>query len=165
MSKVRFVKGSRAAFEALSEKDGGVIYFVNETGDFSPSSLDGGGELYLGDKLISGNSAPIENQPGDGGLILPGKLYSLGSLGSDLSLKAGGFTADKAAEWHVVFSTGTTPHAVTIAVDGGSATCTILGNMPTIQADKTYEVSLLYAGGTTASSKTSLLFLLKCDQY
>ena len=39
-------------FDNLSVKDPNALYFVNESGDFTPESLDESGTLYLGDKVI-----------------------------------------------------------------------------------------------------------------
>lgn len=53
MEKVRCVKIARQAFDSLEEKDANAMYFVNTSGDFGPESLETGGEIWLGDKLIS----------------------------------------------------------------------------------------------------------------
>ena len=57
----RAIKGQRyaiysfqeAIFEALTVKDDETLYFVNDTGSFSPESMETNGRVYLGDKLIS----------------------------------------------------------------------------------------------------------------
>lgn len=55
MARVRFKKVTTAAYQNVTNPDGNTLYFVSDTGDFSPSSLDVEGELYLGNKLISAN--------------------------------------------------------------------------------------------------------------
>lgn len=45
---------STADFEALAYKDPFTIYFVNETGVFTAQSLDEEGDIYLGEKLLTG---------------------------------------------------------------------------------------------------------------
>ena len=61
MGKIKFTKATTEAFQDLLD-DGLVnadtLYFVSDTGDFSPSSLDTDGSLYLGDKLISSPQKP-----------------------------------------------------------------------------------------------------------
>lgn len=71
--RVRCVRASTAEFEALTPKDGNTLYFVNENGSFSPESMEVGGLLYLGDKLInimkpnweaaSGANSEVLNKP------------------------------------------------------------------------------------------------------
>ena len=53
MGRVRCIKLSRAAFEAILEKDDDALYFVNETGTFGPDSLETDGDIYLGDKILT----------------------------------------------------------------------------------------------------------------
>lgn len=52
MGRVKFAKYSRRRFDALIVKNADTLYAVNDTGDFSNSSLDEDAELYIGDKLI-----------------------------------------------------------------------------------------------------------------
>ncbi len=52
MGRVKFAKYSRRRFDALIAKNADTVYAVNDTGDFSNSSLDEDAELYIGDKLI-----------------------------------------------------------------------------------------------------------------
>ena len=71
--RVRCVRASTSEFEALTPKDGNTLYFVNENGSFSPESMEVGGLLYLGDKLInivkpnweaaSGANSEVLNKP------------------------------------------------------------------------------------------------------
>jgi hypothetical protein len=46
---VKFRRGTPSAFENLAEKDSDTLYFIYEEDELS-------GELYLGSKLISGDS-------------------------------------------------------------------------------------------------------------
>ena len=56
--KVRCMKMTTAAFEALSSKRADTLYFVNATGDFDPQSMnENDGDIYLGDKLLTGKGA------------------------------------------------------------------------------------------------------------
>ena len=58
------MKMTSAAFDMLVEKDGEVLYFVNETGTFGPESLETDGDIYLGDKLLTGtNWTDVLNKP------------------------------------------------------------------------------------------------------
>ena len=49
-------------FDNLSVKDPNALYFVNESGDFTPESLDESGTLYLGDKIIGTRVAEHRRQ-------------------------------------------------------------------------------------------------------
>ena len=58
---------ARADFEALIPKRDDTLYFVNESGDFDPESLDTEGDIYLGDKPLTAvfnPSDPIANRQG-----------------------------------------------------------------------------------------------------
>jgi len=44
---VKFVRGSKTAFEALAQKDNDTLYFIYDENELS-------GELYLGERLICG---------------------------------------------------------------------------------------------------------------
>ena len=59
MGRVHCVKATTDWFEALSEKDEDTLYFVNDTGTFSPLSMETSGKIYLGDKLISSHAAQL----------------------------------------------------------------------------------------------------------
>ena len=61
--RVRFVKMSRADYDSLEEKDGATLYFVNETGDFDPTSLGNtgsDGEVFLGDTRLNSANVPSD---------------------------------------------------------------------------------------------------------
>lgn len=72
MNYVKFIRGTQAAWEALQEKDKNTLYFIYE------SSLSTTGKLYLGDKLISGDSSSSDIS--DILSILQGEGISDGSL-------------------------------------------------------------------------------------
>lgn len=44
-----------AAYAELANPSSNTLYFVNDSGTFGPESMETGGYLYLGDKLICGN--------------------------------------------------------------------------------------------------------------
>lgn len=57
--KVKCRKMTTAAFGALANKRADTIYFVNATGDFDPQSMnETDGDIYLGDKLLTGKPSP-----------------------------------------------------------------------------------------------------------
>lgn len=53
MGKVRCIKITTQVFNSLQEKDDNALYFVNDSGTFSPESMENGGAVYLGNKLIT----------------------------------------------------------------------------------------------------------------
>ena len=46
-------KMTSAAYAALADKDPDKLYFVNASGTFGPDSMETGGDIYLGDKLLA----------------------------------------------------------------------------------------------------------------
>ena len=50
---VKFIRGTKAAFDALAQKDSNTLYFISEEGATT-------GQLYLGSKLISGGTGTSE---------------------------------------------------------------------------------------------------------
>lgn len=59
MGRAKFAKYSQRAYDALVTKDANTIYAVNDTGDFSSSSLDTEGKLYIGEKPIKMDAIPF----------------------------------------------------------------------------------------------------------
>ena len=53
-SLVRCRQMATSDYEALSYKDPCTIYFVNESGIFTGQSMEEEGDIYLGDKLLTG---------------------------------------------------------------------------------------------------------------
>lgn len=85
MGRVKFAKYSRKRFDALIVKNADTLYAVNDTGDFSNSSLDEDAELYIGDKLIK-----------TGGDVLPPPVATechVEKLERNITVTAGGRTA------------------------------------------------------------------------
>lgn len=74
MSRVRFVRASISDYESLEHKDPDTLYFVNVTGSFEAESLDTGGLLYLGEKLIDAN--PNQLTSGDG-IVINGQSINI----------------------------------------------------------------------------------------
>ena len=82
MGRVKFAKYSRRRFDALIAKNADTLYAVNDTGDFSNSSLDEDAELYIGDKLIK-----------TGGDVLPPPVvteWHVEKLERNITVTAGG---------------------------------------------------------------------------
>lgn len=151
MAKVKFVFGSRQAFEALREKNADTIYVVNETGDFSSASLDADGDVYLGGKLLTGGATASPVVSTTPNRLQPNVLYQLGVLTSSLSVTlSGDFDENVKNEWHVTFMASGKPSPV-ITVNAP----TILGYNSVIIGDSNiitgtnggvYDVRVLYAG-------------------
>lgn len=57
MGKVRCIKITTNSYENLQTKDDNALYFVNDSGTFSPESLEVACSVYLGDKLITKQAA------------------------------------------------------------------------------------------------------------
>ena len=64
LSLVHCRQMAAAAFGQLAIKDPCTIYFVNETGVFTGQSLDEEGDIYLGDKLLTGGEKLIHAYSG-----------------------------------------------------------------------------------------------------
>ena len=62
---VKFQKMTTAGYNSLADKRSNTLYFVNDTGDFSPQSMDETeGDIYLGDKLLTGKGCSRIYHPG-----------------------------------------------------------------------------------------------------
>lgn len=62
---VKFRKMTTAGYNSLADKRSNTLYFVNDTGDFSPQSMDETeGDIYLGDKLLTGKGSSRVYHPG-----------------------------------------------------------------------------------------------------
>lgn len=156
MAKVKFSFGSRAAFDRMAAKDPSTVYFVNETGDFSSASLDADGDIYLGEKLLTGGgdggggAAAIPAVAGmpSSGVLQPNTLYQLGVLDYYPSVTlSSNFDESVKNEWHIVCTpslsgTGFTVNAPTIK----GATCVVLGSVGNMKVGTFYDIRILYAG-------------------
>ena len=111
MGKVRFCRLSKAAYEAIEEKVADMLYVVNETGDFDPSSLSyvGVGELYLGDTMI--------------GVGYVGACYgeSTTSSGSAFTASVNGYELVNGGVVSILFSGRDVPANATLNIGGTGA--------------------------------------------
>lgn len=156
MAKVKFSFGSRRAFEKLSVKDPGTVYFVNETGDFSSASLDADGDIYLGEKLLTGGgdgggSASIPVVVGGGSVLQPNTLYQVGLMDRSLSMTlSNNFDESVKNEWHIVAIPAVNGLDLTIEAPTISGyNCVVVGggdSLIGLKAGVTYDIRILYAG-------------------
>ncbi len=106
--RVRCVRASTSEFEALTQKDGNTLYFVNENGSFSPESMEVGGLLYLGDKLIN-----IDQLKGQG-------YGTCSSSASPMSVTMSGYSLAENSFVAVKFSNAV-PANATMSINGETA--------------------------------------------
>lgn len=155
MAKVKFSFGSKGAFEKLSVKDPNTVYFVNETGDFSSASLDADGDIYLGEKLLTGGgdgggSASIPAVAGGGSALQPNTLYQFGLMDRSLSVTlSNNFDESVKNEWHIVVIPAVNGLNLTINAPTISGyNCVVVGgdSLIGLKAGVTYDIRILYAG-------------------
>lgn len=158
MAKVKFSFGSRAAFDRMAAKDPSTVYFVNETGDFSSASLDADGDIYLGEKILTGGgdggggAAAIPAVAGmpSSGVLQPNTLYQLGVLTHPLSVTlSSNFDESVKNEWRMVFLEGDREPGLTITEPSISGyTCGFVGGVGSLQAGHVYDIRILYLGSS-----------------
>lgn len=154
MAKVRFSFGSKAAFDRMAAKDPSTVYFINETGDFSSASLDDDGDIYLGEKLLTGGGAggaaaiPVHAGMPSDGVLRPNTLYQLGVLDRSISVTlSGDFDENVKNEWHIVLIPGVDGIGLIVnAPTIKGATCVVLGSVGNMKTGTAYDIRILYAG-------------------